>query len=263
MRASGDDTRARSTLALLCCCDEQGRRAVLRVGAVPQRDEGFWQSRAAAYTARLKEQKLEGKRIDELKPLWERLLQEQILNRKTEIEKAEQALKTAKDEAGKKAAQTALDTLKPTLAKLDADAKNKDGKGGFFQEQQHSWESLESYAGDAYRLVANNSICLTCHSVGRLKIQDAKGPPLELSAERLRPDWTLRWVANPQRFLTYPSLMPQNFPNDNTKPRFPEFAGTWLEQATAARDVLMNILRVADMPVNRFYQPPPGGEEKK
>lgn len=231
--------------------------------AVPQRDEGFWQTHAAGYTARLKDLKLDDKRIDELKPIWERLLNEQILNRKAEVEKAEQTLKTGKDEATKKAAQTALDASKESLAKLDADAKSKDGKGGFFQEQMQSWESLESYAGDAYRLVANNSICLTCHSVGRLKIQDAKGPPLELSAERLRPDWTLRWVANPQRFLTYPSVMPQNFPNDKTKPPFPEFAGTWLEQATAARDVLMNILRVADMPVNRFYQPPPGGEEKK
>ena len=53
---------------------------------------------------------------------------------------------------------------------------------------------------------------MTCHSVGDLRIGDEKGPNLDGVRDRLRPQWTYQWIANPKRFLTYPSLMPQNFP---------------------------------------------------
>jgi hypothetical protein len=229
--------------------------------AVPQRAEDYWELQNALYTDQLKKDKLTAQRQAELKPLWDRLLQEQILGREEEIAKAEAALKTAKDDAAKKTAETALTDLRAALAKLKEEAKQKDQQGPFFKEQRGLWEHKQAYAVDAYRLVANNNICLQCHSVGPLTIVDAKGPPLDLAADRLRPEWTLRWLANPDRFLTYRGLMPQNFKSD--KPPEPGFAGTPFQQITAVRDVLMDFPRVADMPLNRYYRPPPGGEEKK
>ena len=81
------------------------------------------------------------------------------------------------------------------------------------------------------------------------------GPPLELAAERLRPDWMQRWIASPQRLLIYPDgqhPMPANFKSND--PPWPEFAGSMLQQATAIRDVLVNYPKVADLPVNRYYR---------
>jgi hypothetical protein len=64
-----------------------------------------------------------------------------------------------------------------------------------------------------------------------------------------------RWIANPQRFLVYPSVMPQNFPADKSgEDWYQYFYGTSLEQSIAARDVLFNLPRVAEMPANRYWQ---------
>src|SRR5207237_340221 len=81
-----------------------------------------------------------------------------------------------------------------------------------FQEFDKLWKERDAYAADAYRMLANyNNACLSCHQVGNLLPSQAQGPPLQLTAERLRPEWTLRWIANPDRLLSYPTPMPQNF----------------------------------------------------
>jgi len=90
---------------------------------------------------------------------------------------------------------------------------------------------------------------LNCHQIGKLPAGQALGgPPLNLAEERLRPDWTMRWIANPQRFMTYKSIMPMNFPKSQAVP--PEqkslFVGSQLDRVTAARDLLMNF-RKADI----------------
>jgi hypothetical protein len=128
-------------------------------------------------------------------------------------------------------------------------------KAAFEKSQQHLWADQEAYAADAYRLVANYKRCLNCHQVGPQTPTQHVGPSLELAPDRLRPDWTLRWIASPQRLLIYPDglhAMPPNFKSSD--PPWPEFAGTMLQQATAVRDVLINYPKVADMPVNRYYR---------
>src|SRR5262249_8962338 len=134
-------------------------------------------------------------------------------------------------------------------------------KAAFVNKQQEVWQNKEAYAVDAFRLLANYDRCLNCHQVGTFAPKQAIGPPLDLSPERLRSDWLLRWIASPQRLLLYPDgqhPMPQNFKSND--PPWPEFAGSLLEQATAVRDVLINYPKVADLPANRYYRPTLGGK---
>jgi mono/diheme cytochrome c family protein len=114
------------------------------------------------------------------------------------------------------------------------------------------------YSTDAYRLLANYELCLNCHQVGSLEPKTLLGPSLMLSPERLRPDWTQRWIASPQRLLIYPAgnhTMPQNFPRDNPQQYQDKFMGDSLQKATAVRDILMILPRVVDLPGNRTFRP--------
>jgi hypothetical protein len=114
----------------------------------------------------------------------------------------------------------------------------------------------EAYVTDAFRLIANKNMCLGCHEVAgyRSSNKDVQGPPLEKVHERLRPDWVLRWVATPQRHITYSSVMQVNFPT-NKKENQNILAGEPIEQVEAIRDALMNYPRVIALPVNRQFNP--------
>ena len=92
-------------------------------------------------------------------------------------------------------------------------------------------------------------------TTGRLGSEEFHSAPLP-TAERLRPEWTKRWIANPQRLFTYSPLMPQNFPRDSVK--YQDYlVGSSLQQAEAVRDVLMDLPRLADLPGVRDVVPPP------
>jgi mono/diheme cytochrome c family protein len=130
---------------------------------------------------------------------------------------------------------------------------------------QKQWWDQDVYAVDAYRLVANYNTCLGCHQVGDRKPNNlaAQGPLLSLAAERLRPGWTERWIANPKRFwyLSNNSPMPQNYAQD-TPPDRKLFDGVPIQQVRAVRNVLMDFPQIHDMPANRNYRPkaePAGG----
>ena len=136
-----------------------------------------------------------------------------------------------------------------------------------------AYNENQAYVADAYRLIANKQMCLQCHQVGPYKSSNptTQGPPLALAHERLRPDWVLRWIATPQRHLTYESLMPVNFKRlgEGEEPMLPEvFTGQPLQQIEAIRDVLMNYPRIVALPVNQQWnpnlqsQPEPAGEKK-
>ena len=134
--------------------------------------------------------------------------------------------------------------LDPTWAKL------RDGKSGSSKEAQlENWRAHDIYATDAYRMLANyNTPCLGCHQVGSIPAKNPKheqGPPLDLGWERLRPGWAFRWIANPDRLLSYPTPMPQNFPNNQVDAKglstnYPEFIGTPTEQVAAVRNLLLD-----------------------
>src|SRR5205807_1028998 len=98
-----------------------------------------------------------------------------------------------------------------------------------------------------------------CHQVGNLPPKQKNAPSLNLTRDRLRPDWLERWIASPQRLLIYPTgnnPMPQNFPKGSTE--YPEFHGPALEKAKAVADILMIFPEVADMPEDRKLPAPQG-----
>src|SRR5262249_50374530 len=221
--------------------------------AVPQRDDAFWAAKSREYVDKLRQHGQYDERIKELTPVWERQGKEEQAQLDKRVAAAEAALKEAKDDAAKKQAQQALDDLKRQRERVTA------------KDQQRAWEERYAYAADAHRLLINyNTPCLSCHRAGDVPAKQELGPPLELSWERLRPQWTQKWLANPVRMLSYPTPMPANFLKTDVDAKghskvYPEFLGTPLEQATAIRDLLMNFPRTSDMPVNRSHQPRAGG----
>jgi mono/diheme cytochrome c family protein len=223
----------------------------------PQRDESFWQLQSQGYTAKLRGANLLEGRLEKLKPLWNTLFgspahAEQVAQAEAAVQKAKEIEAKEADPAKKKLAEGARRRAEQQLAEL------KD-KAAYEKTARAEWETRQSYANDAYRLLASYDRCLNCHVVGPQLPTQPIGPALELAAARLRSDYTQRWIASPQRLLVYPDgahPMPTNFAKD--VPPYPDFAGTMLEQATAVRDVLIDYPKVAELPVNRNYRSAPG-----
>jgi hypothetical protein len=223
--------------------------------AIPQRSADYLAKESQEYVAGLGRaavnQRIEQEKLQSLS--WERLLHERIAEIGQEVKTAEEQVKSA-SVADKQGAQKKLDTLKEQLKKFS----DESGKKTYLDEMRKSWEQQRAYATDAYRLLANYNLCLNCHEVGTTTAKQPIGPVLTLTEERLRPDWTFRWIANPQRLLIYPQTghpMPQNFPGDKIENQ-DLFVGTPREQAAAVRAALMNYAKIAEMPENRFYRPP-------
>jgi mono/diheme cytochrome c family protein len=238
--------------------------------AVPQRDEEYWSARAKEHTKRLQDEKQLDKKLRDLLPIWEKLLDERLTDAKKRVEEAKAAVGAAKDGNAKKQAEADLANRQRELDQLQKEAKEK--QGPFFDERRRQWEAKESYATDAYRLLANyGNFCLDCHRVGNIRPKNAEnqqGPPLDLTWERLRPEWTLRWIANPNRLISYESPMPQNVPRNKVDAKghgsnLQGFTGTPLEQVTALRDILMVLPKAAEMPENRYHQPAAAQQEEK
>lgn len=216
--------------------------------AIPQRDEQYWEEKTREYVARLGKEKVE-ERLKGLQPVWEQLLRDRLTEMERLVKTSEEGIKTAKDDAARKEAEKNRDALRKELDTLKGQLDKKS-----FDALNQQWLTREAYASDAWRLLANyNTPCLSCHAVGTLPPKEALGPPLDLSWERLRPEWTYRWLANPERLISYPTPMPQNFLAD--KPPYPEFQGTPRQQAEAVRDVLLNLPRVTNLPANRYHRP--------
>jgi mono/diheme cytochrome c family protein len=227
---SADDARA--IVNYFAAADKTGNPGIgltYPYSTVPQRDEVYWQDQARHYW----------ERSGQVKGLHARVkkLQDDL------IPAAKKRVDAAMDDVSKKQAQGAVVNLEAKLKVLNDLAGRPNDAA----------KSL--YWADAYSLLATTgrSACLTCHSVGAVPAGEEQGPPLELAYARLRPGWTAHWLANPKRLLTYDTAMPQNFPNGQED--FQElFPGSSLEQIQAARDVLMNLPKVADLPENRSYR---------
>jgi mono/diheme cytochrome c family protein len=221
---------------------------------VPERDDGYLTVRNQEYVARLGKDKL-AERTKELLPVWERLLKDRIDDLEEQLKVADKAVAAAKD-ADKAEATKRRDALKAELTQRQDEAKAKDKEGPFIKKLREQWQDKEVYSTDAYRLLANYSLCLNCHQVGSLDPKLPIGPALTLAQDRLRPEFTRLWIASPQRLLIYADAnhpMPQPFERGVIK--YPEFTGTALEKATALRDILMNYPGVAAEPANRAYRP--------
>ncbi len=121
------------------------------------------------------------------------------------------------------------------------------------QDREHDWEK-QAYVADAYKLAAK--VCTECHQVGKLPPSNSmtSGPPLLEAHQRLRPGWVEHWVASPQRFLPYGSVMPVNFPADRNDQYQDLLAGSSLDQVRGVRDAVMTLPRMEALPINRFRQ---------
>jgi mono/diheme cytochrome c family protein len=189
---------------------------------VEQEDQRYWKARDKWYREAADE--------------W---VNKTLPNRIAELKKRADA---ATDNDEKETLQKAHDDLEAALKKAKAVADGVAKKGD------------DAYAVGGYKLLLNKDSCLKCHSVGTLQAEGASGPNLMLSADRLRPEWTLEWLANPKRLFSYQTLMPQNFAKDAVEWQ-DSFAGQPLDQARAARDVLMDLPRIAELPEVRKLQP--------
>src|SRR5262249_29601717 len=130
-------------------------------------------------------------------------LQTRLDDTKADLKKAEEA--KAKPEDIKKLQDSQV-ALEKDLETAKGQAEKRD-----FAPLQKRWEEREAYLIDGFRVLASEAVCRNCHQVGSLPPKEQQGPPLALTFQRLRPDWSKRWLANPQRFMTYPTPMPQNF----------------------------------------------------
>jgi mono/diheme cytochrome c family protein len=227
----------------------------------------YWRRKTAEYVARLKagDGAAFKKRVDELQPRWEAILKET----QSHLNDAKEKLKTATaraEDAKKKNEEAAVKEAEKARSAWEGEVKRLEEAvaANAVDKQKAAWEQQEAYVTDAFKLVANRDLCLGCHQLGGLQASEPKkqGPPLTISFERLRPGWTQRWVANTQRFLTYPSVMPQNFPA-NKQDYQHLFVGTPLEQVSAVRDILMIYPRAAELPLNRQWVLPAGTGDKK
>ncbi|GAB4152277.1 MAG: hypothetical protein Tsb009_28090 [Planctomycetaceae bacterium] len=122
--------------------------------------------------------------------------------------------------------------------------------------QKHS-----DYLSQSWKLLNDKNLCLVCHSVGGLAAQQAegkkdaiRGPNLEYAADRLRPDWTLLWLADP-RWITPYTQMPVNFDLGKANPQEP-FKGRGPIPWKAVRDALMNYHRLMEIHKKTEFQYP-------
>lgn len=260
----------------------------------------YFKQRTAEYVAELKNTKVSDggkertmfdRRVEELTPIWQAVLKdlesqkeatksrvEASATRFKEAEKREQEAKKALDaaKAGKdKKADAAEADYKAAKADLDAATKTKDAwdrefndlsakiEAGTVEKQKQQWMEKDAYLVDGFKLVVNKNLCWQCHQIGDLTVKnEVQGPPLHLAHKRLRPGWTERWIANPNRFLPYQSSMPVNFPKDQPNTFQEYFVGLPIDRVQAVRDVLMVLPEASQIPANRFWMLPLPGDVK-
>lgn len=234
-----------------------------------------WKTKTMEYVARLKasddptgkNKSLYLQRLDELKPIWQQVRGE-IKDRLAEAEKnldaAGKQTNQAKEKLDKadKKDQDSLKVLhqaeedKKKSWEAEVDRLKKSLEDASPENSQKRWEEKEAYLVDAFRLVTNKSLCVTCHQIGNLKgVGLTEGPPLILAHQRLRPGWAQRWIANPQAFVNYKSVMLTIFVKDK-KEHQAIFPGSTAQQFTAARDVIMAYPIVEAMPIARYLALP-------
>lgn len=259
----------------------------------------YFRQKTAEYVARLKTVKVSDggkdktmfdRRVEELTPIWQSVLKDlegQKEAAKSRLAKASAVVKDAeaKEQEAKKALDAAKGKKEKTeaaeadykLAKaaLDSATKTRDAwdreiadltsriETGSVEKQKQEWMERDAYLTDGFKLVVNKTLCWQCHQIGQLEVKnEIQGPPLDLAHKRLRPGWTERWIANPNRFLPYQSSMPVNFPKDQPTTFQEFFVGLPEDRVQAARDVLMVLPQASQIPANRYWVLPLPGDVK-
>src|SRR5262249_49906267 len=204
------------------------------------------------YVKRLKaEGKFDG-RVKELEPYWQARQQQLLTEAESRLKAAQARLPQATPE-NKETAEKAVKSAQDDVARLKKLVESKDTKAA-----QKNREEKEIYLADAFKLITHPDLCLKCHQVGSIEAIEQQGPSLQLAWERLRPEWTQRWITNPQRFLHYDTIMPLNFPA-NAQNYQEAFLGKSFDQAKACRDSLMLYPMIADWAIFRRPAAEPSG----
>jgi hypothetical protein len=109
------------------------------------------------------------------------------------------------------------------------------------------------YLAAGWLMMTNKaSPCLQCHGIGQFKPsggeQVVNGPDLRVVASRFRPDYLLRWIANPRRQIPY-SAMPQNIaPHGTVQILVPKtFENKPFDMVKAVRDTLLNYVNAVEL----------------
>ena len=121
---------------------------------------------------------------------------------------------------------------------------NNRRRSGYIAELERTHPAL---LNDAMKIVTNGNYCVKCHSLGDYQVKGSPrslGPNLDDVYRRLRPDYTRRWIGNPQRILPYTG-MPVNIPFDPKPPNFGGvaqdlFPGPSISQLDGVVDLMMN-----------------------
>jgi mono/diheme cytochrome c family protein len=224
--------------------------------SVPEREDSYLAAKTAEYVARLKKAGALDGRAKDMQATWKKATQDRIADAEGRLKRAKDQVEEAKKgNQDASAAEKIVSGTEAELRKLRAALDTND-----FKDLREQWEQREAYVTDAFKLVANEQLCLQCHQIGTIAAKEQQGPQLGMTAERLRPDWLQRWISYPQRFLHYKTIMPQNFKAD-AKENEAQFLGSEqafsLDQIKAVRDFLMIYPQVAEWPVLKD-RPAPG-----
>jgi cbb3-type cytochrome oxidase cytochrome c subunit len=143
------------------------------------------------------------------------------------------------------------------------------------QEFEAEFHKSHDYLSESWR-VLNANICIGCHSVGGREVKvdpmdptkSIRGPDLNQTRDRLRPDWMALWIFKPP-WITPGTAMPVNFArNKNVFEDVPPGSGNGLfggdgeKQVIGVRDALMNYYRLIERDGPIVYEPPkqPGAQ---
>ncbi|MCR4290948.1 MAG: c-type cytochrome [Candidatus Scalindua sp.] len=116
----------------------------------------------------------------------------------------------------------------------------KETDEGYIDEKERE---MPGYLAKAKNLFESRDVnCVSCHVRGDITPEGGPSdwaPDLSLASERLKPDWIVRWLLNPQ-IIQPGTKMPKFFRKDVFQDLF---SGTPTEQAEAIKDLLMNFPR--------------------
>ena len=247
--------------------------------------DAYWLQKNLEYVAKLKagkakdaagkEVSLYEKRVEELRPVWQQILKDlearqaeaktKLTGAKDRFEAAKKEEEAEKDMAKKGPLEAAKKSDESVFLAWEAEEKAlaEQVKANSLEGQRLLWESEQAVLTDGFRLLANRQLCMQCHQINKLPVNNQiQGPPLYLAHQRLRPGWLERWIATPQRFLTYASSMPNNFPSDKPGQYQALFVGGPLDQIRGVRDTLLAYPQVMSLPINQHWVLPSPGEAK-
>jgi mono/diheme cytochrome c family protein len=248
---SGEEARALANyFAAVSRLTNPGAGITAPFVAISQKDPEYWRQKSAEYVKRLKDKGQLDARAKAVEPILQKAAKKELEDAEALVTTLKKSVEDGKGKDGQadreKALKEAEDHVKTLKDRKDTSAQRK------------RWEEQEVYAQDAYRLLTNKELCVKCHNIGDVRSEAPQGPNLGMVSQRLRPDWAEWWIAHPARMFPYSPVMPQNFPNEANYAKFQElFVGSPLDQTRAARDFLMDLPRLKDLPAVR--ESGPGG----